>query len=88
MMAKEVFQRTKPHVNVGSSAHVSTSLRNMGLSTLGIQQALRGIIVSDPQDRAVIARMLTVLASVPRSVAEIYDFPGEYAQRFDDVAED
>ena len=84
-MAKEVFQRTKPHVNVGFPMQVTSSLRRTGLSAAGIEQALRGIVVSDPQDRAVIARILTAFASIPQSVAETYDWPGAYMQRFDSV---
>jgi hypothetical protein len=52
----------------------------------GIQQALQGNIVADPSDRATIARILAAFASLPpHSRAEIYDYPGEYAQRFDGV---
>ena len=82
-MAKEVFQRTKPHVNVASAAQVKALLRHVGLSPVGIQQALGGTVVSDPNDRAVIARILTAFATTPHVAAELYDYLGAYAQRFD-----
>ena len=62
------------------------SLQRSGLSSLGLQQALRGSIVSAPADRAAIARILAAFASLsPHAAAEIYDYPGEYAGRFDGI---
>ncbi len=69
-----------------NQAQVMLSLQRAGLSTSGIQQVLQGGIVSDPSDRAAIARILTALASLPpHAAAELYDYPGEYAQRFDGI---
>jgi hypothetical protein len=67
-----------------NQAALMASLQRHGLTMAGIQQALQGHIVSDPADRAAIARILTALASLPpHAAAELYDYPGEYAQRFD-----
>ncbi len=67
-------------------AQLTMSLQRSGLSLLGIQQALQGRIVSDPSDRATIARILAALASMPpHALAGLYDYPGDYAQRFDGV---
>ena len=70
-----------------SQAQLVMSLQRSGLSMLGIQQALQGSLVSDPSDRATIARILTTFASLPpHATSELYDYPGEYAQRFDGIA--
>jgi hypothetical protein len=64
---------------------VTASLQKAGLSTLGVQQALQGNIVSSPTDRAAIAKILAAFGSIPQALLEIYDWPGAYAQRFDGV---
>lgn len=68
-----------------NQAQLTASLQKAGLSTLGVQQALQGNIVSNPTDRAALAKILAALGSIPQAVLEIYDWPGEYAQRFDGV---
>ena len=69
-----------------NQARVMGPLQRSGLSLMGIQQALQGHIVSDPSDRATIARILAAFAILPpHATAEVYDYPGEYAQRFDGV---
>jgi hypothetical protein len=69
-----------------NQAQVTGALQRSGLSLIGIQQALQGHAVSAPSDRATIARILSAFATLPPHViAEIYDYPGEYAQRFDGV---
>lgn len=62
-----------------------TSLQRHGLSLAGIQQVRQGQIVSNPTDRAAIAKMIMTFANLPPAVLEVYDYPGEYAQRFDGV---
>jgi hypothetical protein len=64
---------------------VTASLQKAGLSALGVQQALEGNIVSSPADRAAIAKILAAFGSIPQAVLEIYDWPGDYLQRFDGV---
>ncbi|MGH7470319.1 MAG: hypothetical protein ACRENP_20440 [Longimicrobiales bacterium] len=61
------------------------SLQRTGLSVSGIRQALQGNIVSDPSDRATIARILASVAALPNAQLEHYDFPGAYAGRFDGI---
>jgi hypothetical protein len=69
-----------------NQAQVMASLQACGLSMSGIQQALQGSIVVDPSDRAAIASILAAFASLPPHARfEVYDYPGEYAQRFDGV---
>lgn len=69
-----------------NQAQVMRSLQRSGLSMSGIQQVIQGAIVSEPADRAAIARILTALATLPpHAASEIYDYPGEYAQRFDGI---
>lgn len=79
---RESSRRPRP----ANEAHLLVSLQRTGLSSLGIKQALGGKIVSDPSDRAAIARVLAAFASLPPHTAlAIYDYVGEYAQRFDGV---
>ncbi len=67
-------------------AQLTVALRRRGLSMAGVQQALGGHIVSDPADRAAVARILAAFASLPpHAAAELYDYPGVYAQRFEDA---
>ncbi|MGH7460540.1 MAG: hypothetical protein ACREMA_05875 [Longimicrobiales bacterium] len=69
-----------------TSQQLLTALHRAGLSIGGVQQALRGDIVSSPSDRAVIAKMLAAFVTLAANdKLEHYDFPGEYAQRFDGV---
>jgi hypothetical protein len=73
-------------VSVGA-AQLTSSLQRTGLSMLGIRQALQGDVISQPTDRAVIAKIVSAFATLPPNTQyEVYDFPGEYAQRFDGVA--
>jgi len=67
-------------------ARLAASLQQSGVSVLGSQQALQGQVVSDPSDRAAIARIVAGFANLPpHAGTEIYDCPGSYAQRFDGV---
>jgi hypothetical protein len=78
----ESSRRSRP----ANEAQLMVSLQRRGLSMAGVQQALHGHLVSDPADRAAIARILAAFASLPpHAAAELYDYPGEYAQRFDGV---
>jgi len=64
---------------LAAEAQLTDSLHRFGLSTVGVQQALRGSIVASPADRAAIARILAAFASLPHHVAlEVFDYPGEY----------
>lgn len=80
MTSRPESSRLRP----ADQVRLMVSLQGAGLSMLGIQQALQGHVVSDPADRAAIARILAAFASLPpHARAEIYDHPGAYAQRFD-----
>jgi hypothetical protein len=64
---------------LAAEAQLTAALHRFGLSTAGVQQALRGAIVLSPVDRAAIARILAGFASLPTHAAfEIFDYPGEY----------
>jgi len=66
-----------------SRAMVMARLREMGVSGPGAQQAIDGHVLSNPQDRVIIAGILGRALS-PASAT--YDFPGDYAASFDGVA--
>jgi hypothetical protein len=53
-VAKEKFIRNKPHVNVS----VSQWLAGRGFSALGVYQVTRGLVVTSPRDRVLLAELL------------------------------
>jgi len=64
---------------LAAETQLAASLHRFGVSTAGVQQALRGTVVSSPADRAAIARILAAFARLPPHTAlEIFDYPGEY----------
>ena len=64
----------------GNEAHRFVLLRRAGLSSLGIQQALAGRIISTSADRTAIARILIAFTGLPsRTALEVFDYPGEFA---------
>lgn len=66
-MAKDRFYPTKPHVNVARQR-----LRQAGMSTTGVEQLLRGNLVSSPNDRALIAQIVVQATMVvPRVGFEV-----------------
>jgi hypothetical protein len=63
-----------------SRAMVMARLREMGVSGPGAQQAIDGLVLSNPQDRVIIAGILGRALSPS---IQMYDYPGEYAASFD-----
>jgi hypothetical protein len=66
-------------------AMVMARLRELGLSGAGAQQVLDGQVLSNPQDRLIVAQILG-LTLAPQAAQEMHDFPGGYAARFDGIA--
>ena len=64
-------------------AMVMARLRELGLSGAGAQQVLDGHVLSNPQDRLIVAQILG--RTLAPAAQETYEFPGEYAARFDGV---
>ena len=56
----------------GDQSPLIRSLQRTGLSVTGIRQLLQGNIVSDPADRAALAKILTAVASLPNEQLEHY----------------
>lgn len=54
-MAKEHFTRSKPHVTVITM----DVLARWGCSPLGVLQITRGLVVTDPKDRMLVAELVT-----------------------------
>lgn len=54
-MAKEQFTRSKPHVLVITM----DLLTRWGFSPLGVLQITRGLVVTDPKDRLLVAELVT-----------------------------
>jgi hypothetical protein len=54
-MAKERFTRTKPHVMFITM----NVLARLGCSPLGVLQITRGLVVTDPKDRSLVAEMVS-----------------------------
>jgi hypothetical protein len=82
---RQVRRIMAQQISTVQKVQLVSRLRRLGLSMVGAQQAIQGNMVTDPADRRVIARILTTFASQPHDAAAIYDFPGEYAQRFDGI---
>ena len=53
-MAKDRFYRTKPHVNGGGMIQ----LQQLGFSALGVHQIRHQQVITDPQDRGLVAEIL------------------------------
>lgn len=58
-MAKDKFYRMKPHVYGGARMGLS----QIGVSNLGVLQITSGHMVTDPQDRGLMAEVLTTLSN-------------------------
>jgi DNA-binding transcriptional MerR regulator len=69
-MAKEQFQRTKPHVNVATTAR--QRLRQAGMSLAGIDQLLKGRPLTQSEDRELVARIVVQAAN--RAGYEVHGF--------------
>ena len=69
-MAKETFERTKPHVNVGTISQASRSsqaarthrlrsiLMTTGVSAVGARQFANGQLVTNPEDRRLLSEVM------------------------------
>jgi len=65
-MAKDRFERTKPHVNVWAM----DGLAQLGFSAVGVHQIATGQVVTDPADRALTAGILGDAQAHPSSGRE------------------
>ncbi len=64
-------------------ARLRERLYQLGVSSLGAEQLISGQPVSLAADRAIVAHLLAAVLGQQVSKLELYDYPGEYAQRFD-----
>jgi len=66
-----------------SRATVMARLREMGVSGPGAQQAIDGQVLSNPQDRVIVAGILGRALS-PSSA--VYEYPGAYAASMEGIS--
>jgi hypothetical protein len=66
-MAKDVFYRTKPHLNGGGMIQH----KQLGFSALGVQQITHHQVITDPHDRGLVAEILGEGRIDPKSRSEI-----------------
>ena len=65
-MAKEAFQRTKPHVNVGTIGHVDHGKSTLTAAIVQVQ-ARKNMAKAMPQLRQVYDQLLGKLANLPEA---------------------
>jgi hypothetical protein len=62
-------------------ARLRERLHQLGVSPRGAEQIISGQPVSLAADRSIVAHLLAAMLGQQASRLEIFDYPGEYAQR-------